>query len=62
MIPLQQSDLQLDLSAASWASEPPLADLLDDATLRQLMKSDRVSMESLTRLLDTVRQGLTISA
>ena len=58
MLSLQQNDLQLDLSASSWASEPPLAEILGDSTLRQLMDSDRVSMESLTRLLDKVRQDL----
>lgn len=62
MIPLQQNDLQLDLATSSWSSEPPLAEILGDATLRQLMESDRVSMESLTRLLDKVRRDLTISA
>lgn len=59
MIPLQQSDLQLDLSASTWASEPPLAEILGDPTLRQLMDSDRVSMECLTDLLASVRRKLT---
>lgn len=58
MIPLQQSDLQLDLSASTWASEPPLAEILGDPTLRQLMDSDRVSMDSLTDLLASVRRKL----
>ncbi|MGE4279423.1 MAG: hypothetical protein AB7G62_07535 [Magnetospirillum sp.] len=58
MISLQQNDLQLDLSTSSWASEPPLAEILGDVTLRQLMDSDHVSMDSLTDLLCSVRQKL----
>ncbi|OJX67191.1 hypothetical protein [Magnetospirillum sp. 64-120] len=58
MIQFQQNDLQLDLASSSWPTEPPLAEILGDPTLRQLMDSDRVSMESLNDLLRSVRQKL----
>jgi len=58
MIQFQQNDLQLDLASTSWSSEPPLAEILADSTLRQLMESDRVSLQSLTDLLNAVRRKL----
>lgn len=42
----------------SWPAEPPLADILGDPMFRQLMASDRVSMEGFTDLLSFVRQRL----
>lgn len=42
----------------AWPAEPPLVEMLGDPMFRQLMASDRVSMESFTDLVSSVRQRL----
>lgn len=58
MYQFNQHQLRLDLNASTGTAEPALADLLGDSIMLQLMDSDRVSMQSLTDLLGSVRQRL----
>lgn len=46
------------LSSWIWPSEPSLGEMLGDPVFRQLLASDRVSMESFTDLVSVVRQRL----
>jgi len=46
------------LSPRTWPAEPSLVDMLSDPVFRQLMDSDRISMESFTDLVSAVRQRL----
>ncbi len=46
------------LSSWTWPAEPSLVEMLGDPVFRQLMASDRVSMESFTDLVSAVRQRL----
>ncbi|OAN52382.1 hypothetical protein A6A04_01455 [Paramagnetospirillum marisnigri] len=57
-----QSNVLLDpasgLSAQAWAAEPSLVELFGDPMFRQLLASDRVTMESFTDLVLAVRKRL----
>lgn len=55
-----RTDPAESMHAPPWLDEPPLAEMLNDPTLRQLMASDRVSLESLTTLVSCVRQRLAV--
>lgn len=47
-----------DLVTSSWPTEPSLGELIGDPVFRQLMASDRVSMDSFNGLVAAVRQKL----
>lgn len=46
------------LSSWIWPAEPSLAEMQGDPVFRQLLASDRVSMESFTDQVSAVRQRL----
>jgi len=46
------------LSPVAWPAEPSLAEMVGDPMFQQLMASDRISMESFTGLVSSVRQRL----
>lgn len=52
------SDRTGGLPSRARSTEPPLVEMLGDPMFRQLMASDRVSMESFTDLVSSVRQRL----
>lgn len=52
------SDSSRGRSVSVWSAEPTLGEMLGDPVFRQVMARDRVSLESFTTLVSTVRERL----